>query len=203
VPLAVWGAHLPQQLYCTVGGDNVAGGDAATQHLIGGGRRRIAFLGDTQLPEVAHRYEGYRRALARHGLAVARRLVLPVAFVAERARTAVQALIDERVGFDAIFACSDVLAMTAIGILRENGLRVSEDVAVVGYDDIDMAAFFNPPLTTVRQSIDAGGHALVDSLFTLIAGKRCEPRVLPTELIVRATSAAVRTAVAGASPAVG
>ncbi|NNM60554.1 MAG: LacI family DNA-binding transcriptional regulator [Steroidobacteraceae bacterium] len=188
VPLVVWGAHLAQQLYCTVGGDNFSGGEVATNHLIDVGRRRIAFLGDVELPEVAQRHAGYREALARHRLPIDPGLVVPISFVAERARAAVQGLIDRKVGFDAIFACSDVLAMTAVSTLRENGLQVPNDVAVVGYDDIELAAYFNPPLSTVRQLIDAGGRALVDSLFSLLAGKRELPKVLPTELIIRATS---------------
>ena len=193
VPLVVWGAHMPQQLYCTVGGDNFAGGEAAVLHLIGLGRRRIVFLGDVELPEVAQRYAGYRHAMTRHNLPLDPRLVVPIAFVAERARAAVQDLINRKVDFDAIFACSDVLAMTAISTLRENGRQVAADVAVVGYDDIEMAAFFNPPLTTVRQPIDAGGKALVDALFSVLAGKRELPKVFPTELIIRSTSAPPHT----------
>ncbi len=192
VPLVVWGAALADQIYCTVGGDNRAGGEAATTHLIRLGRRRIVFLGDPELPEVAQRFDGYRSALALHERPFDPALVVPVAFVAERGRQAVQGLIDAEVDFDAIFACSDVLAMTAVGTLRESGRRVSEDVAIVGYDDIEMAAYYNPPLTTVRQSIDAGGKALVDSLFTLIQGQRAPPRVLPTELIIRSSSVAPR-----------
>lgn len=188
VPLVVWGAHLAQQLYCTVGGDNFAGGEAATEHLIGLGRRRIAFLGDVELPEVAQRFAGYREALARHRLPFDRRLLAPIAFVAERARAAVQSLIDRKIEFDAVFACSDVLAMSSVSTLRENGRHVPTDVSVVGYDDIEMAAFFNPPLTTIRQSIEIGGRALVDCLFALLEGRAELPKVLSTELIVRATS---------------
>lgn len=188
VPIVVWGAQLPQQLYCTVGSDNVKGGFLATEHLIAAGRRRIAFFGDVNLPEVAQRYEGYRQALARHGLSLDPGLQLPVAFLAECAKEAVAGLLANKVDFDAVFACSDLLAMTAISSLRENNIVVPDDIAVVGYDDIQLASYFHPPLTTVRQPIDAAGSSLVDSLLLLIEGKPALPQLLPTDLVVRAST---------------
>jgi DNA-binding LacI/PurR family transcriptional regulator len=188
IPIVVWGAQLPLQRYCTVGGDNVAGGYLATKHLVGLGRKRIAFFGDTRLPEVAQRYRGYKRALDENHLAIDSHIVMPVAFTADSAKWAVLDLIKGSINFDAIFACSDLLAMTAISALREHGRRVPEDVAVVGYDDIELAAHFHPPLTTVRQPIEAAGRALVDALLSLIEGEKPRPKLLPTELIVRSTS---------------
>lgn len=188
VPIVVWGAQIPQQLYCTVGSDNVMGGLLATEHLLSMGRRNIAFLGDTELPEVAQRFEGYRNAHARHDLVPAPGLLVPVAFLAESGRKGVQEMLKRKLSFDAIFACSDLLAMTAISTLRENGLRVPEDVAVVGYDDIQLAMHFHPPLTTVRQPIEDAGPALVESLLELMEKGRAAPRLLPTQLIVRKTA---------------
>ena len=86
VPIVVWGTQVPQQLYCTVGGDNVAGGALATQYLLDGGRKRIVFVGDPQLPEVAHRHRGYAERLQAVGIAPNSRLLLKVSFDAgERA----------------------------------------------------------------------------------------------------------------------
>jgi DNA-binding LacI/PurR family transcriptional regulator len=188
IPIVVWGAQLPSQLYCTVGGDNVAGGYLATKHLVGLGRKRIAFFGDTQLPEVAQRYRGYKQALDENRLVIDNALVMPVAFTADSARWAVQDLMKHGTDFDAIFACSDLLAMTAIGALREEGKRVPEDISVVGYDDIELAAHFHPPLSTVRQPMEAAGRALVDAVLSLVEGENPRPKLLPTELIVRSTS---------------
>lgn len=188
VPIVVWGAQLPQQLYCTIGSDNVVGGFLATEHLLALGRRKIVFFGDTNLPEVAQRFEGYRDALAKHKVAFDPALCVPVTFVAESAQHAVQDLCRRDVAFDGIFACSDLLAMTTINTLREQHLRVPQDVAVVGYDDIELATYFHPPLTTVRQPIQIAGRALVDALLAQIKGDRVNPQLLPTQLIVRGTS---------------
>lgn len=193
IPLIVWGARLPQQLYCTIGGDNVVGGSAATEHLLSAGCRRIVFVGDTGLPEVAQRYEGYRRAHLQQGITAGPELLYEVPFLAAAGRKAIHKLIADKIQFDAIFACSDLLAMTAISTLREHGLGVPQDVCVVGYDDIDMAEYFNPPLTTIRQSIANGGTLLVDKLFELLDGAAIQPIVVPTELVVRATTRRVRS----------
>lgn len=189
LPIVVWGAQLPDQHYCTVGCDNIAGGRLATDHLIANGRRKIAFMGDTGLPEVAHRLEGYRRSLLAHGLPFDDQLCIPASFLAEGARRAVQELLARKVPFDAVFACSDVLAMTAISSLQERGISVPAQVSVVGYDDIEMATNFHPPLTTVRQPIEAGGRELVSALLELVDDGEHTPRLLPTQLVVRETTA--------------
>ncbi|WP_300759787.1 LacI family DNA-binding transcriptional regulator [Janthinobacterium sp.] len=188
VPIVVWGAQLPQQLYCTVGGDNVAGGRLATGHLLAQGRRRIAFFGDINLPEVAQRHQGYLDALAAHGVARDEDLYVAGSFLPQGGALAVQQLLERGLAFDAIFACSDLLAMSAISALRQHGLPVPEQVAVVGYDDIELAAYFHPPLSTVRQPMRAAGRALVSSLLALVDGAPLVSQQLPTELVVRASS---------------
>jgi DNA-binding LacI/PurR family transcriptional regulator len=184
----VWGGELPKQLYCTVGSDNVEGGSLATGHLLKTGRRRIAFFGDTQMPEVAQRFEGYERAHEALGLPMAAELNVVVPFVAEAAREAVKSLVAKKIAFDAIFACSDLLAITAIGALRDVGLSVPDDIAVVGYDDVDMASYCHPALTTIHQSIEVAGRALVDALFAIQRGDEALPNHLPTRLVVRASA---------------
>jgi DNA-binding LacI/PurR family transcriptional regulator len=188
VPIVVWGAQLPQQLYCTVGGDNVAGGRLATEHLLEQGRRRIAFFGDINLPEVAQRHQGYLEALAARGVERDEHLYVAGSFLPQGGALAVQQLIERGLSFDAIFACSDLLAMSAISALRQHGLPVPEQVAVVGYDDIELAAYFHPPLSTVRQPMRAAGRALVSSLLALVDGAPLASQQLPTELVVRASS---------------
>jgi DNA-binding LacI/PurR family transcriptional regulator len=187
VPIVVWGAQLPQQLYVTVGGDNVSGGMLATEHLIEKGRRRIAFFGDINIPEVAQRYRGYCNALAKHALPVDPQLRVSVPFLPEAGAQAVHELQRRSVAFDAIFACSDLLAITAINTLRHLDKQVPRDIAVVGYDDIELSRYFHPALSTIRQPTRAAGEALVDSLLALVDGQAPASRHLPTELIARAT----------------
>ena len=92
--------------------------------------------------------------------------------------------------FDGAVCCSDLIALSAIAALTESGLRVPEDVAVVGYDDIALAGYSSPSLTTVRQNIVQGGRILVQKLMAQINGDTVTDSVLKTELIVRRSSGA-------------
>jgi DNA-binding LacI/PurR family transcriptional regulator len=188
VPFVVWGAQLPQQLYTTVGGDNVTGGRLATERLLAQGRRRIAFFGDTSLPEVEQRYRGYVQALAAHGLSPDPQLHVASSFLPESGGQAVAELARRGVAYDGLFASSDLLAMKSIHALREQGKAVPADVAVVGYDDIELSSYFHPPLTTVAQPRDVAARALVDALLVLVDGRGAPSVQLPTELIVRASA---------------
>ncbi|HEY8025617.1 MAG TPA: LacI family DNA-binding transcriptional regulator [Burkholderiaceae bacterium] len=189
IPIVVWGAQLPQQLYATVGSDNVTGGFLATEHLIKTGRKHIAFFGDIQLPEVAHRHDGYCKALAKHGIAYDETLIVNASFLEGAGRLAIEELKARHAKYDGLFACSDLLATSAIGKLRDDKKRVPEHVAVVGYDDIELARNFHPSLTTIRQPIDKAGELLIETLLELVENHVASPRLLPTQLIKRETSA--------------
>ena len=188
LPVVVWGTQIAQQLYCTVGGDNVAGGAMATRHLLELGCRRIAFVGDPALPEVAHRHRGYVEAHAALKLRPDPKLLIAVPFDANEARAGITRLCERGVAFDAVFACSDVMASAVMQALHLCGRPVPEQVSVVGYDDIEWASHSNPPLTTVRQPIVQAGIELVDALLRTIDGAAVPPRALPVELVVRASA---------------
>jgi DNA-binding LacI/PurR family transcriptional regulator len=190
LPIVVWGAQLPRQMYCTVGGDNQRGGRLAAEHLLKQGRKRIVFLGDPQLPEVAQRLEGYHMALAAAKVTARAELELAVPFEVGAARAAVAALLGRKIAFDAVIGCSDLLAISAMQVLREHGRDVPRDVAVVGYDDMPLTNYCDPPLSSIHQPVSEAGVQLVDALLAMLHGQVAAPRVLPVELVVRRSSQA-------------
>ncbi|MFP5391055.1 MAG: LacI family DNA-binding transcriptional regulator [Gammaproteobacteria bacterium] len=185
VPFVVWGEQQAQQMYCTVGSDNRHGGRIATEHLIARGARRIAIVGDFDGPELRNRHEGYLAALQQAGLQADPALYLHTSFDTSVVERDVTAWLAKGVQFDAVFACSDLIAITVINVMIRHGLRVPEDVIVAGYDDIDLSSYFRPSLTTVRQPIVDAGRAIVDALVEQIEGGRPLPRKLVTQLVQR------------------
>ena len=190
VPLVVWGAEMPQQLYCTVGGDNLEGGLQATRHLVAGGRRRILFLGDPQLPEVRWRHQGYLDALKEARIKPDPRWLLPVPFEEAAARQAVDEAYRAGVSFDGVVACSDLLALQAVRSVRATGRRVPIDVSITGYDDTPLAGWSDPPLTTIHQPVDQAGPLIVEALLSQVEGQRPRSRVMPVDLVVRKSTVA-------------
>jgi DNA-binding LacI/PurR family transcriptional regulator len=187
-PMVVWGAHLPDQAYCSVGTDNAGGARMAVNHLIAQGRRRIAFLGPRQLPEIAQRWDGYVQALRKAGLEPEESLALPARFTTETAYETARALLASGVHVDAVFAASDLIAMATIKAANASGLRVPEDLAVAGFDDIMLAAGTTPPLTTVRQDLGRAASSMVELLFRRMAGEDAPSATLAPELIIRAST---------------
>ena len=184
-PMVVWGAPMPEQRYCLVGADNREGARLAVAHLVARGRRRIVFLGKTDAPEAAHRFEGYRRGLEAAGIAFDPALVIPSRYTRADAERAVGGLLASGIAFDAIFAFSDVLALTALTTLRRSARSGDRDVAVIGFDDIMLSQHATPSLTTIRQDMEAGARAMVDLLFRRMAGDDAASVIFPVELVVR------------------
>ncbi|WCN81065.1 LacI family DNA-binding transcriptional regulator [Micromonospora sp. LH3U1] len=164
--------------------DHVGGVTAAVRHLIDSGRRRIASIaGPQDMVAGIERLAGYRDTVAGAGLP---ELVAIGDFTRESGAAAMHWLLTEHPDLDAVFAASDLMAHAAMRTLREAGRRVPEDVAVVGFDDIETAAYTEPPLTTVRQPIVEIGRRMTRQLLRLAAGETIEQAVmLPTELILR------------------
>ncbi len=181
----VWGAEIPNQRYCSIGSDNMAGGRRATSHLARLGRRRIVFLGDVDTPEPGQRQRGYMEALQAAGLPIDSDLLVPSHFEIESAEAAIDMLIDRGVAFDGVVAASDQLALGAMRALHLAGRRVPQDVSVVGYDDIPFARFSSPALSTIAQDVGKAGRLLVNKLLTARRGSEIRSERLPTDLIVR------------------
>jgi len=181
----VWGASLPGQKYCSIGTDNAKGGARATAHLLRLGRRRIAFFGDTQAPEAMQRFQGYQQAHTKAGLHPDPALTLPAHFEIESAEAAVDALLSRSIAFDAIFAASDLIALGAIRALMRAGRAVPGDVAVVGYDNVALAAYSRPSLTTISQNMEMAGRLMISKLLKASVTEALQSEFLPTDLIVR------------------
>ena len=186
-PFVRWGAVLPDQPGISIGCDNIGGGRQAGNHLLACGRRRIAFLGDasTHYPEFLDRFLGCEAALRDAGLSLDRALQVDAESSEDMGYEAARELMRRGAIFDAIFGGSDLIAIGAMRALNEAGLRVPEDVAVVGFDDIPAARIATPALTTIRQDTVRAGELLVDTLVRLVDGEPAESRRLPTELVVR------------------
>lgn len=170
--------------------DNVSGARSAVEHLIGLGWRRIGCITNAPLAYTAaqERLAGYRAALAAAGLPYDESLVAEAAFDAGSGHGAMATLL-ARGPVEAVFVASDVVALGAIAAIREAGLRVPDDISVVGFDDIALAAFFDPPLTTVRLPAYDLGLAAGMALLDRVAGRPVPDRtLLPTELIVRSST---------------
>ena len=185
----IWGpivAGMPGHYLCS---DNCSGAERAVRHLLSLGRRRIAYAGSAsdQWPEFQLRHAGYVQALRAAGIEPDPRLLAEAASSEASGHAAGLALLDSGAGFDAVFAASDRIAIGIIGALRDRGLNVPQDVAVVGFDDIAAAAHFNPPLTTVQQDTQRAGEMLVDNLLRLSAGETPESVLIEPHLGVRAS----------------
>ncbi|WP_308461490.1 LacI family DNA-binding transcriptional regulator [Sphingomonas citricola] len=184
-PLVVWGANRPGQQQVTIGSDNVEGGRIAAARLIAHGRRRLLFVGDPAPPEFADRLAGFRRGADAAGLAVD---VLETAMTPDAVHAALAQQLSRGAVPDGIFAASDIVAMTALRTLAEAGIDVPRDAAVIGYDDVTLAAHTSPPLTTIRQDLQAGAQMMVDALLARIAGDDASSAIIPPELVARASA---------------
>jgi DNA-binding LacI/PurR family transcriptional regulator len=191
-----WGAVEPGQPGLSIGCDNFEGGLAITRHVLGLGRRDIAFLGNasSHYPEFFERHRGYVAALKGAGARVIPQLQVNAITTEQAGYEAAKTLISRQLKFDAIIAASDLIAIGALRALKEERLEVPNRVSVVGFDDIPAASLVNPPLTTVAQDTRLAGEALVETVLRLIRGEPAESTVLPARLLVRRSCGALADA---------
>ncbi len=205
VPLVLSGrppAEIDARYVDYVDVDHRSGAAGAVRHLAAGGRRRIAAIhGTLDMPSSRDKLDGYRDALAAAGLPHDAALEVAGNYSPTAAGDAMQALLDRCRSaarpIDGVFAASDTMAAAALGVIHRAGLRVPDDIAIVGYDGTPVALTTRPMLTTVRQPIEEMGRALARLLLRRIEHPDDPPDhvVFETELIVRESSGA-----AGAFP---
>jgi DNA-binding LacI/PurR family transcriptional regulator len=181
LPLVVLGERSSDGTFDHVGIDDVAASTDAVSHLIGLGRRRIAAIGDQPYPtgEAAQRRtRGYRAAHAAAGLPVDESLIVGTArFNRVDGATAMAALLDRADPPDAVFCYSDLVASGAIHTALERGLRVPEDIAIIGYDDIEDGRYSQPTISTISPDKKAIAQLAVDRLIMRIGGAEPVPGV--------------------------
>ncbi|GAA1659143.1 LacI family DNA-binding transcriptional regulator [Saccharothrix algeriensis] len=188
-------AGVPPQEAPTIGATNWAGSLRATEHLIGLGHRRIGFIaGPPQLMCSRARLDGYRTALETAGLSFDDDLVFQGDFYHESGFTGGSRLLQLPEPPTAIFASSDQMALGVYEAVRRAGLRVPDDVSVVGFDDLPEVRWSSPPLTTIRQPLAEMGMVAARTVLRLAQREKIEsPRIeLATELVVRDSTAPPR-----------
>jgi len=193
IPLVIGGRpfHADEVSYIDV--DNVKAANMAVSHLIQQGYKRIGTIsGPANTTVGLDRKEGYLKALTEQELVVDKTLMCEAEFTEAGGYSAMQKLLAARP--DAIFAAADLIAIGAMRAVRDAGLRIPEEVAFVGFDDLPVAAIQNPPLTTIRQPIARLGIMAVGMLIDLIENGIHPPRriILDTELVIRDSCGASR-----------
>lgn len=191
LPFMLVGRHPTDSRVNYVDADNVNGARDAIRHLLRMGRTRIGLInGPMNMIAGADRLAGYTQALRERGQLVQPEMITDGGFSEAGGYLAMQQLLPRQP--DAVFAASDAMAIGALRVLHEAGLRVPEDVALIGFDDMPFAARSDPPLTTIRQPTYRMGGLAVETLLDLIEHPDSPPHhiVLPTELVVRASCGA-------------
>ncbi len=203
LPLVVVGRDFKHKSVDSVAADNFTGGFEATQHLIDLGHKRIGFIGaGFENRGSLKRLQGYLSALIKHELPVDERLITG----RKESLSDVPGYSTEKIGYEgmkrllslpkrptAVFARNDFTAMGAITAIKEAGLTIPQDVAIVGFDDTPLAVHTLPRLTTVRQPMRLQGQLAAEMLLKRITGEdnsRTENRVLDCELIIRESTVA-------------
>jgi DNA-binding LacI/PurR family transcriptional regulator len=191
-PAVLIGAHSRNPQLTSVSLDEAGVAGIAIQHLLELGHRHIALIAGPCMEESARdRLEGSQTALRAAGVEPDPALVTEGDWSASSGYAATQTLIATGQPFTAVFAHNDRMAVGAISALRAVGRRIPEDVSIIGFDDIPLASYFDPPLTTMRQDMWQIGEVAVRQLIAVLERDDVQPEhiALPAELIVRQSTA--------------
>lgn len=204
LPAVLINTHLPDATYPVLSIDNFGGASAMVKHLAEAGHKRIAFIcGPEDNFDASERLRGYRTALAQH-LPNAEPIELPGDFDESSGYEAGKRILASKQRPDAVFAANDMMALGCLYAFNEAGVKVPADIALAGFDDIPLARFVHPTLTTMRVSIAELGGLALTRLLQSIESEESQPSTLQTlvpELIVRESSvhATRRTTQSGSS----
>jgi DNA-binding LacI/PurR family transcriptional regulator len=190
VPIVLINSHHPGEFVYSVRIDNVAGARVATKHLADLGHRRIAYIGDKLgFQSDMERFKGYREVLEEAGFGFEPELVAHGDGTPEGGMEAMRRLLNRADRPTAVFCYNDREAFGAMRAIREHGLRVPSDVSLVGFDDLFLSSFVDPPLTTIRQPKREMGFLAGEILLKLLGGEKPESRMTAGELVVRQSTA--------------
>ena len=203
MPVVMIDRDLPNVQVDAVLTDHQLGGFLATQHLIELGHTRIACIaGPSSITPSAERITGYRKALEEAGLPYEESLILRGDYHAQSGMDSTHSILKMTLRPTAIFALNDLMALGALGAAAEAGYSVPKDLAVVGYDNLELARFTNPPLTTIAQPKKEIGLQAVNLLVDRISRKNQPPSrlVLAPELIIRRSTRGPDPMMASSAP---
>lgn len=189
MPFILIGRHPSNAKINFVDVDNVVSAQQMVEHLIERGYKRIATItGPRNMIAGTDRLEGYQTALRKKHLTPEAHLICEGDFTENGGYVSMRALIPEKP--DAVFVASDMMALGAMRAIREANLRIPQDIAIAGYDDMPFAARTEPPLTTVRQPVHRAGFVAAETLIELVKNPTSPTHriLLPTELVIRAST---------------
>jgi len=191
IPLVLVARHFSDVDTDYVVADDVQGGYVATTHLIEKGHEKIAFInGPSYNSSAIERLEGYKKALEEHNIELNEKLIRNGALTMEDGYTHCRVLLMQNGARPtALFTFSDFIALGAMKAVRKVGLRIPDDIAIVGYDDIPFSSCLEVPLTTVRIPKKQMGEKAISVLEKKIDGQKCDSQLkIPVELVIRQSS---------------
>ncbi|MCD6318954.1 LacI family DNA-binding transcriptional regulator [Candidatus Aerophobetes bacterium] len=187
-PYVVVDGHIPGIDVNCVEMDNFGGSLKSVEYLIGLGHRRIGFItGPPNQQSSIERIKGFQEALRKNRIDYDKSLIFPGDFHKKSGREGMKYLLSLPSPPSAVFVANDNMALAAIKVIKEKGLKIPEDISIVGFDDIEAASQIDPPLTTVRQPLYKMGEESTKLLFNLLNNKEDKPRkiLLDTRLVIR------------------
>jgi LacI family transcriptional regulator len=186
IPVVVTGRQLSCINLFSIDFDNAQGAAQAVKHLSQLGHEKVVFLsGPLDHPDAKQRLQGYKKEIKRLKMTIDKSLIVESDFLESGGFRAVNSLVANQTEFTAIIAANDQMAYGARLALHKAGLRVPDDVSLIGFDDLPHSAFTLPPLTSVRQSVYEIGVSAAKAMFDLINKKNPPSQVVEAELIIR------------------